>query len=85
MVCYKILFLFVMTHNKEYTHNNERKSNEQDDAEAHPNGMVHFVIMNKDKGAKYESDKYENDTSNKFQFPGYNQKGCQNIRRNKMD
>ncbi|WP_299217325.1 hypothetical protein [uncultured Aquimarina sp.] len=38
-----------MTHDKENSYNNEWNSDGQNDTEANPNGVVHFIIMHKNK------------------------------------
>jgi len=73
--CRKILFLLVMTHNKKNTHNDEWDSNHQDDAEAHPNGVVHFIIYHKYQRAQAKTYYRKNDTTNKFPFPGNDKEG----------
>jgi len=64
-----------MTYNKKNTHNNEWNSNHQDYAEAHPNGVVHFIIYHKYKRAQGKTYYRKNDTTNKFPFPGNDKEG----------
>jgi len=62
-----------MTYYKKNTHSNEWNRNQQDDAQAYPDGVVRFVIHHKDQWACTETYCGENDASDKFPFPGDDQ------------
>ena len=71
----KILFFHKITHNKKNPNNNEWNSDGQDDTEAHPNGVVHFIIMHKNKRAQSKTNYYKDYTTNIFPFPCNDKKG----------
>ncbi|MCX6320385.1 MAG: hypothetical protein NTX93_01060 [Bacteroidia bacterium] len=71
----KIFFLHIVTHNKKNPHNNEWKSNHQDDAETHANRVVHIIIVLKDKRAQPKSYYRKDDTANFFPFPCNDKEG----------
>ena len=58
-----------MTYNKKNSHNNEWNGDGKNDSEAHPNGLVHFVIMYKNKWAQSKTYYRKDYTANKFPFP----------------
>ena len=60
-----------MTPDKKNANNYKWNSYGQNDSEAHPNRMVHIIIMNKNNRTKSQSNNYKYDTTNEFPFPGY--------------
>lgn len=71
----KIPFFKKMTHNKKNAHNNERNSDGQDDTETHPNRVVHFIIMKKNKRAQSKTNNSKDYAANIFPFPCNDKKG----------
>ncbi len=61
-----------MTDNKKNSHNNEWNGDHQYDTEAHPNGVVHSIIMHKNNWAKPKANYHEDNTANIFPFPRNN-------------
>ena len=64
-----------MTHNKKNPHNSERNGDGQNDPKAHPNGVIHFIIHHKNKGAQSNTNYRKDYTSDIFPFPCNNKKG----------
>ena len=64
-----------MTHHKENPHNNEWYGDRKDDAEAYPNGVVHFIIMHENKRTQTKTNNNKDYTANIFPFP-CNDKKC---------
>jgi len=70
MISFSLFFLIPMTKYKQYTYENKGKRNACNDPQTHPYRTIHIVIMNINNRAQSKSDKQENNTSNKFPFPG---------------
>ena len=62
-----------MTQYEKNPHNNKWKRNSKNDPKTNPKGLVHFIIMNKNNGAKTNTYKDIDYATNKFPFPRNNQ------------
>lgn len=54
---------------KKNPYNGERNGDGHDYPEAHPNRLVHFIVMHKNKGTQAKTNNYEDQTPNIFPFP----------------
>jgi hypothetical protein len=65
-----ILFLQKIADYKKDSYNYKRKSDHHYNAEAHPHGMIHGIIVSIDKRAKTQANHNKYDSADKFPFPG---------------
>ena len=70
--CFSHLPLLIkMACNEQYPNNNKGNGDDHNNAETHPNRMVHVVVMCIYNWAKLKAHKGEDDAANQFPFPGH--------------
>lgn len=79
------LFLQEMTENEKTANHYNWDSDEGDNPDSHPEGMVHMVVDQKNHGGKSDPENCQNNPSHQFPLPGKDQENNQYVGWDQVD